>query len=159
MLTNAEWGWIHSTELIIQFGSLLDDSTRGLQIPLGVNSAVKHHQLHSILLLLKQNSKCASFTRAINKKEKINNLTRKRNYNHRVQQSVSEMSSIIISDPLLMWCTHQPLQVGAHKQMGCREWTISLETTFLQTHPALPWVCSKGRSPALLISLSELQGV
>lgn len=59
---------------------------------------MKYHQLHSILLLLKQNFKCAGFTEAINKKEKINNITRKRKYNYRLWQSFFKMSSIIISD-------------------------------------------------------------
>lgn len=61
---------------------------------------MKYHQLHSILLLLKQNFKCAMFTQAINKKEKINNLSRERNYNHGVGHSFFKTGSIIISDTL-----------------------------------------------------------
>lgn len=58
---------------------------------------MKYHWLHSILLL-KYNFKCIRFTQAINKKKRINNLTRERNYNHSIRHRFFKTSSIIITD-------------------------------------------------------------
>lgn len=96
---------------------------------------MKYHQLHSILLLLKHNFKCIRFTQAINKKKRINNLTRERNYNHSIQhRGFFKTSSIIISN------TPSMLYTSLSRWVYMNKWDVEKGPSTLQHLLADSWL-------------------